>query len=78
MGDANLHNHKRCPLIILGGANGKLGRGGMHVRAPDGTPMANALLTCMHKLGMDEVSFGDSTYDMSLEETSRSTTDSAL
>jgi hypothetical protein len=78
MGDANLHNHKRCPLIILGGANGKLGRGGMHVRAPDGTPMANALLTCMHKLGMDDVSFGDSTYDMSLEQTGRATTDSAL
>jgi hypothetical protein len=78
MGDANLHNHKRCPLVILGGANGKLSKGGMHVRAPDGTPMANALLTAMHKLGMSDVSFGDSTYDMSLEDTSRSTTDSAL
>jgi hypothetical protein len=78
MGDANLHNHKRCPLIILGGANGKLTKGGMHVRAPDGTPMANALLTAMHKLGMSDVSFGDSTYDLSLEDTSRSTTDSSL
>ena len=24
MGDGNVHNHKRCPLIVLGGANGQL------------------------------------------------------
>ncbi|HUE84654.1 MAG TPA: DUF1552 domain-containing protein, partial [Vicinamibacterales bacterium] len=24
MADGNLHNHKRCPLIVLGGANGQL------------------------------------------------------
>jgi hypothetical protein len=66
MGDPNVHNHKRCPLVVLGGANGRM-EGGMHVRAADGTPMANAMLTLMHKLGMDDVSkFGDSTGDMPL------------
>jgi hypothetical protein len=61
MGDSNLHNHKRCPLFIAGGANGRL-KGGQHVRAPDGTPMANALLTAMHKLGLEDTTeFGDST-----------------
>jgi hypothetical protein len=42
-------------------ANGKL-EGNVHVKAPDGTPMANALLSVMHTLGMDDMkSFGDST-----------------
>src|SRR5690606_7480722 len=24
MGDPNIHNHRRCPLILLGGANGRI------------------------------------------------------
>ncbi len=61
MGDPNVHNHKRCPLIFLGGGNGALS-GNVHVRAEDGTPMANAMLSLMHELGMEDmVSFGDST-----------------
>ncbi len=44
MGDTNVHNHKRCPLFLAGHASGKL-PGNMHVRAADGTPMANAMLT---------------------------------
>jgi hypothetical protein len=61
MADSNTHNHRRCPLIVLGGANGQL-KGNMHLKAPDGTPMANSMLSLMHKLGMDDVqSFGDST-----------------
>jgi hypothetical protein len=67
MGDPNLHNHKRCPLIVLGHANGKLA-GGLHVKAPDGTPMANAMLAMLHGLGHDDLtSFGDSTGAMSLD-----------
>jgi hypothetical protein len=61
MADGNVHNHRRCPLIVLGGASGKLA-GNMHFKAPDGTPMANAMLGLMHRLGMDDIeSFGDST-----------------
>lgn len=61
MGDPNVHNHKRCPLILLGGGNGAL-KGGLHVQADDGTPMANVMLSLMHNLGMEDVgSFGDST-----------------
>ena len=61
MADGNLHNHRRCPLIVLGKANGQL-EGGVHLKAPDGTPMANAMLTLLHKLGCEEMeSFGDST-----------------
>ena len=61
MGDANLHNHRRCPLILLGGGNGVLD-GGTHYKAPDGTPMANVFLTLLHRLGHEDLrSFGDST-----------------
>lgn len=66
MGDANIHNHRRCPLFVVGGANGKLD-GNLHVRAADGTPMANVMLSLLHKLGLEDVeSFGDSTGDFSL------------
>ncbi len=65
MGDANLHNHRRCPLIVFGGANGQL-CGGKHIKATNGTPMANAMLALLQKLGHDLESFGDSTSTMSL------------
>jgi hypothetical protein len=61
MADSNVHNHRRCPLVLLGGANGQL-PGNLHLKAPDGTPMANVMLSLMHKLGITDVnSFGDST-----------------
>ncbi|WP_420634423.1 DUF1552 domain-containing protein [Candidatus Palauibacter sp.] len=66
MGDPNVHNHKRCPLFVAGGANGKLD-GGLHLRAGSGTPMANAMLSLMHALGLDDIEqFGDSTGTLSL------------
>lgn len=66
MADSNVHNHRRCPLIFLGGANGQLA-GNMHLKAPDGTPMANAMLTMLHRLGHDDLhSFGDSTGEFAL------------
>ncbi len=66
MADGNLHNHRRAPLFVVGGANGRL-EGNLHLKAPDGTPMANAMLALMHKLGLDDMeSFGDSTGDLSL------------
>ena len=66
MGDANLHNHRRCPLVMLGGANGQL-EGNLHLKAPNGTPMANVFTTLLHKLGHEDiVTFGDATGEFSL------------
>jgi hypothetical protein len=65
MGDSNIHNHKRCPLFFAGHAGGKL-KGGIHVRAADGTPMANPMLTALHVLGVDMPSFGNSTGELDL------------
>ncbi len=66
MADSNLHNHIRCPLFLVGGANGQL-EGGQHVRAPLGTPMANVMLDMLHKLGVEDIeTFGNSTGTFSI------------
>jgi hypothetical protein len=66
MADANVHNHRRCPLILLGKGNGML-NGNQHIKAADGTPMANAMLRLLHDLGVEDLqSFGDSTGELSL------------
>ena len=66
MGDGNVHNHKRCPLVLLGGAQGRL-KGNVHHRAEAGTPMANVLLSALHMSGLgDMTQFGDSTGPFSL------------
>src|SRR5919197_3775892 len=66
MGDSNVHNHKRCPLFLAGHMGGKL-KGGLHLKAADGTPMANVMLTLLHNLGRDDMqTFGDSTAEFDL------------
>ncbi|HUQ81040.1 MAG TPA: DUF1552 domain-containing protein [Gemmatimonadaceae bacterium] len=66
MSDPNVHAHRRCPLILLGHGNGRL-TGNLHLKAPDGTPMANAMLTLLHQFGCNDVrNFGDSTGEFSL------------
>jgi len=59
MGDSNVHNHKRVPLVMAGHAGGKV-KGNLHVATKDETPMANVLLTMLQKMGVKTESFGDS------------------
>ena len=65
MGDGNVHNHKRVPLFLAGHASGAL-KGNLHVRSADSTPMANVLLTMLHKLGVNVETFGDSTGEVAI------------
>jgi hypothetical protein len=66
MADANIHNHRRCPLVLFGKGNGML-KGNVHIKAADATPMANVFLTLMHNLGVDDLqTLGDSTGEFSL------------
>jgi len=65
MGNPNVHNHKRCPLLLMGHAGGALA-GNLHVKAADGTPMANVMLTALQKLGLGIESFGDSSGPLDL------------
>ena len=73
MADANIHNHRRCPLILLGGANGHL-QGNLHIKAADETPMANVMLSLANKLGLELETFGDSTGEFNLAEPGREMT----
>jgi len=60
MGDSNLHNHKRVPFFIAGRGAGAL-KGGLHLKAPNATPLANVMLGLLHTLGLEDLErFGDS------------------
>jgi hypothetical protein len=72
MGNPNVHNHKRCPLFLAGHMGGKL-RGGVHIKAPDATPMANVMLSVIQGLGIDMEKFGDSTGTVDLNDTVETT-----
>ena len=67
MGNSNVHNHKRCPLVLLGHMGGQL-RGGVHLKAADGTPMANVMLSILHGLGVEMETFGDSSGTLDLND----------
>ena len=68
MADANVHNHRRCPLVFLGHGNGIL-EGNLHLKAAADTPMANVMLSMLKHLGVEDLqSFGDSTGDFSFRQ----------
>jgi hypothetical protein len=60
LGDPNLHNHMRLPVAVIGGAAGNM-KGGRFVKYADNTPMANLLVSMLHKVGVNADSVGDST-----------------
>ena len=59
MGNPNIHNHVDLPIIVAGGAAGKM-RGGRHIRYESATPLANLHLTLLDKVGVRLDSFADS------------------
>ena len=65
MSDGNQHNHAPLPVILAGGASGKL-KGGRHIRNPKDTTMSNLLLAVLNKLDIPRESFGDSTAAMAI------------
>ena len=65
MGDGNQHNHTDLPVILAGGASGRL-QGGRHLRHPKNTPMANLLLAMLEKFEIPAEKFGDSSGPLSI------------
>ncbi len=59
MGNPNLHDHANLPILVAGGAAGKM-RGGRHIRYASPTPLANLHLTLLDKVGVRLDSFADS------------------
>lgn len=59
MGDSQNHDHSAIPVVLAGGASGRMA-GGMHVRETAGTPLANLLVTLLDKVGVPVDQFADS------------------
>ncbi|MCA9266707.1 MAG: DUF1552 domain-containing protein [Planctomycetales bacterium] len=59
MGNPNVHDHTNLPIIVAGGATGKM-RGGRHLRYDQVQPLANLHLTLLDKVGVKLDSFADS------------------
>jgi hypothetical protein len=65
MSDGNQHNHTDLPVLLAGGASGRM-KGGRHLRHPKNTPMANLLVAMLDKLEVTTDKLGDSTGPISL------------
>ena len=59
MGNPNVHDHRNLPIIVAGGAAGKM-QGGRHIKYDKPTPLANLHLTLLDKVGVRLNKFGDS------------------
>jgi hypothetical protein len=59
MGDPNVHSHNDLPIIVAGGAAGKL-KGGRHIKYSEPKPLASLHLTLLEKMGVHMDKFQDS------------------
>jgi hypothetical protein len=59
MSNSNQHDHDPLPILVAGGASGRL-QGGRHIRAGKGTPLSNLHLALLEKLDVPVTAFGDS------------------
>ena len=58
--DSNVHMHDNLPLVLVGGAGGRL-KGGRHVRYAKDTPVTNLFLNMLDIVGVPAEKLGDST-----------------
>jgi hypothetical protein len=58
--DGNRHDVENLPLVLAGRGKGAL-KPGRRLRAPEKTPLCNLHLAMLHRMGVMEKSFGDST-----------------
>jgi hypothetical protein len=59
MGNPNVHDHQNLPILVAGGAAGRM-RGGRHINLNQPTPLANLHLTLLDKAGVHLAAFADS------------------
>ena len=59
MGNSQDHNHSELPIVLVGGASGRI-TGGKHVRVASETPISNLLVTILDKVGVPVDKFADS------------------
>ena len=61
MGNSDKHSNWPIPTVIVGGGNGKMKLGGQHIALAQRTPLSNVELTLLHKFGIEQEKFADST-----------------
>ena len=66
LSNGNEHSHINLPLVLAGGAAGRL-TGGRHARFAVDTPMSNLLLAMLDKVDVPADRLGDSTGRLGLE-----------
>jgi hypothetical protein len=66
MSEGNGHVPRNLPIVLVGGANGKL-KGGRHIKYAAGTPLANFHISLLDKLGVAVDSHGNSTGPVNLD-----------
>ena len=59
MGNPDVHDHVNLPIVVAGGAAGRL-KGARHIKYAEPTPLANLHLTLLDKVGVHLDSFADS------------------
>jgi hypothetical protein len=59
MGNPNIHDHVDLPIIVAGGAAGRV-KGGRHIKYAEPTPLANLHLTLLERAGVRLDAFADS------------------
>ena len=65
LSDGNEHNFDPLPVLLAGGASGRI-QGGRHLLQAPHTPMSNLLLAMLQKIGAPVDAIGDSTGALSL------------
>ena len=64
MGNPDVHDHANLPILVAGGAAGKV-KGGRHIRYNEPTPLANLHLTLLDRVGVHLDAFADSKGEVS-------------
>ena len=59
LSDGNIHKHVDLPVVVVGGAGGRI-QTGQHIKYSD-TPMTNLYLTLLDRMGVEAEKLGDST-----------------
>ena len=59
MGNPNIHDHVNLPILVAGGAAGRI-KGARHIQYAEPTPLANLHLTLLERVGVRMDAFADS------------------
>ena len=65
MSNGNQHDHDPLPIVVAGGASGRL-QGGRHIKVAPHTHMSNLMLALLDKFGVNQPRFGDSVAELAI------------